>query len=265
MLEPVKAIMLRLLAVPPEPSLPAGSAETARVFRASRRYLKLKVLRWGSAQASTLIGLIFALAIFDLAALGAELAVRQLPFRALAPIVLAVFKWIEAFGLIVFVIQLPLTILPIILDWELRWYIVTDRSLRIREGVWKVSEMTMTFANVQEVSIHQGPIERLFDVADVRVRSAGGGAGGSSKDREREEKSGHIGYFRGVDGAPAIRDLILERLKKQRDAGIGDTDALYQPATPSGRVPASPETLEAARELLAEASALRRSVTPGGP
>ena len=257
MLEPIKSLMLRLLAVPPEPSLPAGSAETARVFRASRRYLKLKVLRWGAAQASTLIGLIFALAIFDLAAFGAELAVRQLPFRALAPIAVTVFEWIEAFGLIAFVVQLPLTLLPILLDWELRWYIVTDRSLRIREGVWRVSEMTMTFANVQEVSIHQGPLERLFDVADVRVRSAGGGGGAGGHDRESEEKSGHIGYFRGVDGAPAIRDLILERLKKQRDAGIGDAEPALRPPAWSGD-PTSANLLEAARELLAEAKELRR-------
>jgi hypothetical protein len=258
MLERTKALMLQVLAVPPEPTLPAGSAGSARVFRASRRYLQLKLLSWGAAQAATLTGLIFALAIFDLAAFGAELAVRQLPFRALAPIALPVFEWIEAFGLIVFVVQLPLTLLPIILDWELRWYIVTDRSLRIREGVWRVSEMTMTFANVQEVSIQQGPLERLFDVADVRVRSAGGGGGGSRpRERHSEEHSGHIGYFRGVDGAPAIRDLILERLKKQRDAGIGDRESVHETAPLSGD--AAPDVLEAARELLAEARALRQA------
>jgi len=249
--------MLQALAVPPEPTLPAGSAGSARVFRASRRYLQLKLVSWGAAQAATLTGLIFALAVFDLAAFGAELAVRQLPFRALGPIALTIFEWIEAFGLIAFVVQLPLTLLPIILDWELRWYIVTDRSLRIREGVWKVSELTMTFANVQEVSIQQGPLERLFGIADVKVRSAGGGGGGNRpRERHREEDSGHIGYFRGVDGAPAIRDLILERLKKQRDAGIGDAEPLAE-AAPSGSA-TSPELLEAARELLAEARELRR-------
>ena len=267
MLEPVKALMLRLLAVPPEPSLPAGSARTARVFRASRRYLQLKLLRWAAGQAATLIGLVVTLAVFDFAAFGAELAVSRLPFRGLAPIALAFFEWIEAFGLIAFVVQLPLTLLPIILDWELRWYIVTDRSLRIREGVWKVSEMTMTFANVQEVSIHQGPLDRLFGIADVRVRSAGGGGGGGSRPRERhrEEDGGHIGYFRGVDGAPAIRDLILERLKKQRDAGIGDAELVHEPAVSSVHLSSSPQTLEAARELLAEARALRRTLTSGGP
>jgi membrane protein YdbS with pleckstrin-like domain len=260
MLEPIKAVMLHLLAVPPEPSLPAGSAGTARVFRASRRYLQLKLLRWGAGQAATLIGLLVALAMFDLAAVGAELAVSHLRFPALAPIALAIFERIEAFGVIAFVVQLPLTLVPIILDWELRWYIVTDRSLRIREGVWKVSELTMTFANVQEVSIRQGPLDRLFGVANVRVRSAGGGGGASAHNRENEEKSGHIGYFRGVDGAEAIRDLILERLKKQRDAGIEHGEAVAEAPTLPAGWPA-PELLDAARELLHEARTLRQSIT----
>jgi len=264
MLEPVKAIMLQLLAVPPEPSLPAGSAGTARVFRASRRYLQLKLLRWAAGQVATLIGLIAALVVYDLIESGAIDLGRHLPFAVLVPVAMGFLQWLEVFGLIAFVLQLPLTLVPIILDWELRWYIVTDRSLRIREGVWKVSELTMTFANVQEVSIHQGPLDRLFGIADVRVRSAGGGGGAGGHDRESEEKSGHIGYFRGVDGAPAIRDLILERLKKQRDAGIGDTEPTPQTSAPPASV-ASPETLEAARELLAEARALRGALELGNP
>jgi len=257
MLEPVKAIMLQLLAVPPEPSLPAGSAGAARVFRASRRYLHLKLLRWAAGQAATLVGLAAALVVYDLIESGAIDLGRHLPFAGLVPLAMGFLQWLEVFGLIVFVLQLPLTALPIILDWELRWYIVTDRSLRIREGVWRVSELTMTFANVQEVSIQQGPLERLFGIADVRVRSAGGGGGAGAHDPESEEKSGHIGYFRGVDGAPAIRDLILERLKKQRDAEVGDAEpALRPPASPGA--PTSADLLEAARELLAEARELRR-------
>jgi membrane protein YdbS with pleckstrin-like domain len=265
MFDRIKALMLRLLAVPPEPSLPAGSAATARVFRASRRYLNLKLLRWGAGQAATLIGLLAALVVYNLVQAGAIDLARYLPFPGLVPVAIGFLEWLDVGGVVAFVLLLPLSLIPIILDWELRWYIVTDRSLRIREGVWKLSEMTMTFANVQEVSIHQGPLERLFDVADVRVRSAGGGASGSPHDREREEKSGHIGYFRGVDGAPAIRDLILERLKRQRDAGIGDGEAVNEPASSSGHVLRSPETLEAARELLAEARALHRSLELESP
>jgi membrane protein YdbS with pleckstrin-like domain len=252
-----KQLMLRALKVPPEPHLPAGSAETAQVFRASKRYLQLKLLNWGVGQALTLVGLIAALVALRAIEAGTLEVLSSFPHRA---IVLRFLGWIEAFGVIAFIAQLPLSVIPVILDWELRWYIVTDRSLRIREGVWKVSEMTLTFANVQEVSIRQGPIERLFGIANLRVRTAGGGAQLNPHDPKAEEKSGHIGYFRGIDNAPAVRDLILERLKQLRDAGLGDPDQ-PQPAVeePTG---APPDVIEAARALLDEARALRRVVEP---
>jgi uncharacterized membrane protein YdbT with pleckstrin-like domain len=121
--------------------------------------------------------------------------------------------------------------------------------------------MTMTFANVQEVSIRQGPIERLFGISNLRVRTAGGGASASSQQGESEEKSGHIGYFRGVDNAPAIRDLILERLKRLRDAGLGDPDQRQAEIDEDAKgMPSG--LLEAAREMLAEARALRRTIGP---
>ena len=248
--------MLRLLKVPPEPHLPAGAADTARVFRASKRYLQLKLLNWGVGQVLTLVGLVAALVAINLIGTGKLDILTEVPHRA---IILRVLGWFEAFGVIGFLVQLPLSLVPVILDWEMRWYIVTDRSLRIREGVWKVSEMTLTFANVQEVSIRQGPIERLFGIANLRVRTAGGGGRINAQDPQSEEKSGHIGYFRGVDNAPAIRDLILERLKRLRDAGLGDPDqrpSELELVDTDG----SPATLDAARELLTEARALRRSV-----
>ena len=253
----LKRLMLRVLKVPPEPHLPAGTADTAKVFRASKRYLQLKILNWGVGQVLTLVGLISALVALRLIEDGTIDVLSNFPHRA---IVLRLLGLVEAFGVIAFIAQLPLSLLPVILDWELRWCIVTDRSLRIREGVWKVSEMTMTFANVQEVSIRQGPVERLFGIANLRVRTAGGGAGASPHDAQSEEKSGHIGYFRGVDNAPAIRDLILERLKRLRDAGLGDPD---QPEAVTEDAPsAPPDVVEAARALLAEARALRKTVEP---
>jgi membrane protein YdbS with pleckstrin-like domain len=55
------------------------------------------------------------------------------------------------------------------LDFEKRWYVVTDRSFRVREGVVFVREMTVTFANIQNISISQGPIQRAVGIADLRV------------------------------------------------------------------------------------------------
>jgi len=253
----LKRQMLRLLKVPPEPHLPAGAADSARVFRASKRYLQLKLLNWGVGQFFTFVGLVTAIVVLNLVGSGKIDVLADVPHR---PIILRGLGWFEVVGVIVFLVQLPLSVLPVILDWELRWYIVTDRSLRIREGVWKVSEMTLTFANVQEVSIRQGPIERLFGIANLRVRTAGGGAK-APQQGESEEKSGHIGYFRGVDNAPAIRDLILERLKQLRDAGLGDPDQPQTETADEEAIP-TPGVADAARELLEEARALRRSLAP---
>jgi len=256
----VKKLLLQLMRVPPEPRAPSGSAGSAEVFRAARSYLHLKLIRWAGGQVMTLLGLVAALAFLHLVGSGQIGFLDEIPHRA---IVLRLMGWAEVVGIIGFLVQMPVSLFFVLLDWEMRWYIVTDRSLRIREGVWRVNEMTMTFANVQEVSIRQGPIERLFGISNLRVRTAGGGASASSGSQhgDNEEKSGHIGYFRGVDNAPAIRDLILERLKRLRDAGLGDPDQ------PQAEIEASAEgmpsgLLDAAREMLAEARALRRAVGP---
>jgi uncharacterized membrane protein YdbT with pleckstrin-like domain len=246
----LKESFLRLLRVPPEPNPPDGASKTVRVFRASRQYLKLKLLGWGVSQLLTLVGLVAAVVFLHLMASGRIEVLEEVPHRAIA---LRLMGWAELLGVALYVIQLPVSMLPVILDWELRWYMVTDRSLRIREGVWKVNELTMTFANVQEVSIRQGPVERFLGISNLRVRTAGGGQR-NPDDPGSEEKSGHIGYFRGVDDAEGIRDLILERLKRLRDAGLGD------PEQPAVEVAPHDTTIDAARELLEEARAFRRAV-----
>ena len=252
----MRRLVLHLLRVPPEPGLPEGSSGSAKVFRASKNYLLLKLVRWGVSQSFNLIGLVFALFFLDQMASGQLDILDSVPHRA---IILRLLGWIEVVGVVAFLAQLPVTYLLVRLDFEMRWYIVTDRSLRIREGVWKVNEMTMTFDNVQDVAIRQGPIERLFGISNLRVRTAGGGATASPQEGQGEEKSGHVGYFRGVDNAAAIRDLVLERLKRARDAGLGDPD---QQVALSDAPPGAPdETLgNAAREMLAEARLLRRSL-----
>lgn len=171
----------------------------------------------------------------------------------------------EIGGLLLYLAQIPVTYAIVRLEFEQRWYIVTDRSLRIRSGLVSVQETTMSFANVQQVAVSQGPLQRLLGIADVRVRSAGGGSGAEhSKGRN---DSMHAGDFHGVDNAPEIRDLILERLREFRAAGLGDPDDHGETGVPqTGRTGASAagaaDALSAARELLAEARALRASFTP---
>jgi uncharacterized membrane protein YdbT with pleckstrin-like domain len=128
---------------------------------------------------------------------------------------------------------------------------LSDRAIRIREGITTVREKTIVLANVQNLSIRQGPLQRLLGIADVEVKTAGGG-GESSDGRGKKSMAEplHVAYFRGVDNAEQIRDLVLEGVRRQKDAGLGDPDE------PAPRDDAS----AAVAEVLAEARALREGV-----
>ena len=43
-------------------------------------------------------------------------------------------------------------------DFELRHYLVGDRSLRVAQGAWTREEVTLSYANVQNIEVNQGPL-----------------------------------------------------------------------------------------------------------
>jgi membrane protein YdbS with pleckstrin-like domain len=243
MYEALKQRLLWLLKVPPEPTDPMGDVRTLRVFRAAPGYWRYMTVGWLLTEAGILIGILVA--DVPLAILGSTSTAA------------GILVGVAIVGtLLAFVLQLALTYFSLRLNYEMRWYKVTDRSLRIRTGVWNVSEVTMTFDNIQNITITQGPIERLFGISDVRVTTAGGGETAAQK------KSGHgggqnlhLGVFRGVDNPDEIRDLMLSRLRRLRDTGLGDpTDA------PAHDAVAEQDWLPVITGLRDEAAALRRVV-----
>ena len=147
-------------------------------------------------------------------------------------------------GFAAFVASLPLTFLEQHLNFQLRWYIVTDRSLRIRSGIWSTRELTTTFANIQEIRVTSGPLQKLLGLADVEVHSAGGGAG------KPGDEGGHIARFEGVEIANEIRDLMVDRLRRYRDSGLGETEHRNE-------MESHVDAIAAANAVLAEARALR--------
>jgi membrane protein YdbS with pleckstrin-like domain len=173
--------------------------------------------------------------------------------------VMLILTLAEVAGVVFFCFQAAVSYVVLRLDYEMRWYIVTDRSLRIRSGILRVQELTMSFANLQQVILSQGPLQRWLGIADVKVESAGGGS--SPAHQDGIEESLHTGFFHGVDNAAEVRDLILARLKRFREAGLGDPDDVH-PTPPA--LPATPQQTEdavaAARELLAELRRLRGSL-----
>lgn len=241
--EAFKAIVLRIFKVPPEPEPPAGQAASIKIFRAAQNFYRLNLLKWAATQLAAVAGLfIFSWQIAP--GLNGEGA--------------WMFKLIEMIGFVTWLVQLPFTFFMVRLDYEMRWYIVTDRSLRIRHGVQNVREMTMTFANVQQITVRQGPLQRLLQISDLEVRTAGGGGGGTEGvGKHSGGESMHQGYFRGVEEAEKIRDLILERLRKYRDGGLGDPeDETVDPPQTS----ADSALRDACEALVREARDLRLTV-----
>lgn len=166
--------------------------------------------------------------------------------------------------------QIPLTFVALRLDYELRWYMLSDRALRIREGVMRVREQTMTFANIQQISVRQGPLQRLLGIADIEVRTAGGGSTSQEGGHDM-----HRGYLRGVADPESIRDTIQRRVREYRDAGLGGGEQRTGRAGGQGGPAASGEAaaaalpedtgvIQAAREVLAEVRALREELRAEG-
>lgn len=243
--------LYRVLKVPPDPDLPPGSRASVQVFRAAENFYRLLLLRWGLKQVTAVIGIVVSLSILH--------GISQ-QWSGQVRFWVQTAEWI---GVGFYLVQVPFSFMMVRLDYELRWYIVTDRSLRIRSGLWHVREMTMTFANIQHLAVHQGPLQRLLGVYDLKVRTAGGGAGeDGSEERSSGSKVTHIGHFHGVANAPSIRDLIVERMKRVRDAGLGDTDDAPGPGSSSGQD--AVERFEAAlSEMKAETLNLRKLLAEG--
>ena len=231
-----RELVLRVMRVPHTPSPPPGSPP--RLFRAAPNFFKLRLLRWGFTQLLAIAGLLWALQFIDWA------ATTRMPRT-----VIWFLRAGEIFGWLAFAFEFAFGWMLVRLDYELRWYMLSDRAIRIREGISTVREKTVALANVQNIAIRQGPLQRALGIADVEVKTAGGGSSGET-DQKKGGEPMHVAYFRGVDNAEEIRDLVREGVRIQRNAGLGDPDE-QEPED---------DVHEATDELLREARALRASL-----
>lgn len=233
--------LLHVLRVPHSPTQPPGSPP--RVFRAAPNFFKLRMLRWVFTQLLAVAGLVTAIYFA-----GSQIAPR-VPWY-----VVWFIRAGEVFGTIALIFEATIGWVIVKLDYELRWYMLSDRAIRIREGITTVREKTIALANIQNIAIKQGPLQRWLGIADVEVNTAGGGGGSSEMEKKHARTEPlHVAYFRGVDNAEEIRDLLREGVRRQRDAGLGDPDEVVAVAQEDGGV------REAMAALLAEARALRQT------
>jgi membrane protein YdbS with pleckstrin-like domain len=252
----------RLLRIPHDPAPPPGDEASTRIFRAAPNYYKYLLFLWALKSVAAVTIPTLALGI-PMVGLCIELGRKG---DAYAPLLL----------LVPLIVVVPLVLLCLFqlavvrLEYEKRWYLVTDRSLRVREGVVSVREMTVNFANIQNIAISQGPIQRLLGIADLRVETAGGGAVNAQHGHHPQTENLHTAWFRGVNNAGEVRELIQERLRLLKDSGLGDHEELSAAAKvrePAAGVTVSGALLAALREVHAAASELRQSASssPGKP
>jgi membrane protein YdbS with pleckstrin-like domain len=188
--------------VPPEPpALPVAPGEHLQSLRPSEGFLRyLKFRFW------------VLLFVVDIALLIAWLGITAAS--------LLIGLWLAPLALAVIVLPDIVAYAAIHLRYDTTWYVLTHRSLRIRRGIWVIHETTITFENVQNVSVESGPLERLFGISNVIVDTAGGGLEKSSHGKPKENL--HRGIIEGIDHPDEIRDLILNRLRHSRSSGLGD-------------------------------------------
>jgi membrane protein YdbS with pleckstrin-like domain len=201
----------RWLRVPREaPALPVRAGDRMTSFRPAEGFLRyLKLWFW------------IVCLLIDLALAAALIGIFAADWRiglALTPIFL-----------VVMVLPDIVAYIAVHFRYDTTWYVMTDRSLRIRRGIWVIQETTITFENIQNVKVSQGPVERYFGISDIVVETAGAGSGGSGK--HGQMAVANQGIIEGVANASEIRDLVLAKMRQSKTTGLGDED---EPGTPAG-------------------------------
>ena len=199
----VWATIVSWFRVPADPPTLPVTGEPVRAIRPAEGYLRyLKFLFWVALVPGDILPIAGWVAIsLAVPMLGAVLALPALALLILPDVVAYV---------------------GIHLRYDTTWYVLTDRSLRIRRGILSIHETTISFENVQNVEVRQGPLQRYFGIADVLVTTAGGGVASHGKHGQASTLGAHIGLLQGLDEADAVRNQILACVERTRAAGLGD-------------------------------------------
>ncbi len=182
------------------PNLPRAAGETVEYLHPSEEYLRYRKFQFWI--------MLFVMDIF------------------FTIVWLIIFVSFPIVGILITPLALAIIILPDIvayigihLNYDTTWYVLSDRTMRLRRGVWTMHETTITFENIQNIHVQQGPLQRWFGFSNLMVQTAGGGGdaahgGGMS--------GAHVGVLEGLHNAQEIRERILARCGRNAGSGLGD-------------------------------------------
>ncbi|MHC4127380.1 MAG: PH domain-containing protein [Planctomycetota bacterium] len=258
-------VLLRWLRVPEAPpELPSGSPEAVKVFLPAPGYLRY--LRCEALVTAVLIAAAFALAGLVLLLVGK-----------------AVICWLLLGVACAFLLAGALLALLARLRWRMMWYALGERALRARHGLWTIREVTITYENVQNVEVAQGPLMRLFGIWKLDIMTAGGasrGAGGGNPlltvllvaiqivasfapggaaaggalagggSRAAKQGARATGTVYGLLDPLPVRNHIMEKVRRSRSAGLGDEGAGHERAAEWAGRAVTREHVAALRSIL---------------
>src|SRR5215510_11517795 len=192
------AVLTRLFRVPAEPpTLPVPAGGSVQSFQPAEGFLRyLKFWFWLLFWPMDLAILVAMIAIF--------FASKWVGFALVIP------------ALLLAVVPDIFVYIGIRLRFDTTWYVMTERSLRIRRGIWSIEEVTITFENVQNISMQQGPLQRHYGIANLMVETAGG----SAPQGKHGQSMSHRGVIEGIANAKELRDRIMLRLRESKTAGL---------------------------------------------
>lgn len=252
----------RFLRLPPLPKPAAGE----ELLRPSRRQFQFEIAGFCFKQLGALLGIAISIAFLR----GIELPIpmyfvgervfhefesrlsEKLPDIIPGPVSLSPRQaiWIlEGLAIGTFLLQLAAGAALLRLKFESRIYLVSDERVRLREGIFTIREQTFTVANIQNLSVRQGPIQGFLGIGDLEISTAGGG----NEKVEEDGHSLHTGRLRSLDDPSRIRDRLRTALERHRHAGLGEAED-EQPEVDAGA-----SLLAAAESFRDEARALRQA------
>ena len=239
MYDSIKEVLLEIFRAPGHPpEAPAGTHDSQQTFRASPNFLRYQLMLL------TVFMLVVGLALF---VFGIVLSIHE-PLYGVPACLLMGLLWALVFVSAHFIIRL---------EYDMRYYIITDRSMRIRKGVWSILEQTLTFVNVQNITVEQGPIERAFGISRLVVDTAGGGGVVADPNQGSTIRNYHRAVMSGLENAAEIRELIVAYLKKlPHSGGLGEPDD----DSKKRKGGMSPAEIDALKEILSETKALRNAL-----
>ena len=226
----IRTVVARLLRIPLDaPTLPTGAGDLIDCFHPAPAWIRvrqLQVLMIAGLGILSLVGSMVALHLIEPQSHKDFSEENSFLFWG----TLRSFDLtLQLIGFLVILVTATVKLTTIRLQYDCTWYVLTTRALRIRRGLWVINETTITHANIQNVTVRQGPLERLFGLSSIEVETAGGGAAAGSKKKSSDD-SGHTGRIDGILDPTALRERIMAQVRRTRTAGLGDEHPQGTPA-----------------------------------